>query len=86
MNRLPRVFMLLCLVASVWPVAASLAAGSPAQGQAAAQTFGEAYRRMTEQAKGSAGGAPVQEIVPVIIGGLIVLDILIWGCVFTDCI
>ena len=56
------------------------------QGQAAAQTFGEAYRRMTEQAKGSAGGAPVQEIVPVIIGGLIVLDILIWGCVFTDCI
>jgi hypothetical protein len=54
-------------------------------GQAAAQTLGEAYRRMTEQATGAAGG-PVQEIVPVIIGGLMILDILIWGCVFTDCI
>ena len=55
-------------------------------GRAAAQTLGEAYRRMAEQATGAAGGGPVQEIVPVIIGGLVILDILIWGCVFTDCI
>ena len=55
-------------------------------GQAAVQTLGEAYQRVTTQVKGSAAGEPVQQLVPIIIGGLIIVDILIWGCVFTDCI
>ena len=56
-------------------------------GRSAAETLGEAYQRLAGQVRRSErSGSGEQQIVPVIIGGLIILDIVIWGCVFTDCI
>ena len=58
-------------------------------GRGATQTLGDAYQRLSGSlggARGPGGGGGQQEIIPIIIGGLIIVDIVIWGCVFTDCV
>jgi len=53
------------------------------EGQAAAQTLDEAYRKLGGPTGGGGGGET--QLLPVIIAWAII-DIIIWGCVALDCI